>query len=418
MAITDISISQDNKVSDSNLIPVHSPVIFIVDVTYTGLVPDTLNVELYDKDDVLIDTYKCIPYLDLLATLRQFIFIADEPIRSLMEGFDDFAQLNETFVPVPDITKVFKLNFVDPDNAATFDIETFVFVHGAEQFGNNPNLVDQFNNEDDNYFAPKDNFVYVYFYNNDAANNVSVGDEFLQLIPDELNVPIEGDTDNIVVNSNGTWLATESESWISLTTPSGIGDGNFGIITDANGTGLTRIGTVTVTQGVLINTVTVNQATNILTATYDYDLTINDKGFQTDKSGDQWRLVDILPADRDGCDIIVNLDYALDSGAGSVNNNASLYYGIGVNPTTEPSWVLIDSVNNGSSSTAIEPITIADGEYLFVRVVTGSNEPLFVGEYGECNVDLIDGSVTAPCSGTATASGTPLIWDNIKGTKV
>ena len=73
MAITDITISQDNKVASSNLVPIHSPVIFIVDVTYTGLIPEVLNVEISDETG-LLETYRAIAYSDPSATERQFVF--------------------------------------------------------------------------------------------------------------------------------------------------------------------------------------------------------------------------------------------------------------------------------------------------------------------------------------------------------
>ena len=174
MAITGVSISQNNIVSGSNLIPIHSPVIFIADVTYSGLLPNILNVQILDDTDTLLETYKAIPYRDPLATVRQFMFVAGEPIRSLMNGLEDFFQLDDTLEYVDDITKVIKLKFVDPDNELTFDEVTLDFAHATEQFGNNPNLVDQFNNEDDNYFAPDGGFVYVYFYNDDITNDVAI----------------------------------------------------------------------------------------------------------------------------------------------------------------------------------------------------------------------------------------------------
>lgn len=418
MAITNISISQDNKVGESNLIPVHSPVIFIVDVTFTGLVPDTLKVQILDINDVLIDTYKCIPYKDLLATLRQFIFIADQPIRGLMEGFDDFAQLNETFIPVPDITLQLKLKFVDPDNASTFVVETFDFVHGAEQFGNNPNLVDQFNNENDIYFAPKDSFVYVYFYNDDAASDVNINDDVLQLIPNALEIAIGGATENIAVTSNGDWLATELESWLSLTDPAGSGNGNFGIIIDANGTGLVRNAVVTVTRGTTIKEVTISQATNVLNATYDFDLTINED-INTSINYKAWRLVDILPTSRTGNSLNVNIDYSLvATSAGRAHSY--LFYGIGSDAVTEPTlWILIDSAQTApfggsdfQSGTGI--IEIADGEFLFIKMDLQITTGIF--DSNTIDLDLVDGSIVAPGTGTAIASGTPLDWDkNING---
>lgn len=174
MAITDITISQDNVVNGSNLEPVHSTLVFIADVTYTGGIPEVIHVEIRDDADTLLETYKAIPYKDPLSTVRQFVFVADGPVKSIMESFDDFFQLNESLIFVDDITKMLKVRFLDPDTPATFDEVTIDFVHGAAQFGENPNLDTQFNNANDTYFAAVDGIVYVYFYNDDAANDVEV----------------------------------------------------------------------------------------------------------------------------------------------------------------------------------------------------------------------------------------------------
>lgn len=173
MAIISVDISQDNKVGSSNLVPIHSPVIFIADVTYSGVTPDVLNVEISDETG-LLDTYRAIPYNDTLATVRQFVFISNTAIKGLMDNFEDFHQLNETFLPVPDITKEFTLKFVDPDNALIFDEVLINFLHGFNQFGDNPNKDAQYNNDEDIYFAGQDRFVYVYFYNDNASNNVVI----------------------------------------------------------------------------------------------------------------------------------------------------------------------------------------------------------------------------------------------------
>lgn len=179
MAITDISITQDNIVSGSNLLPVHSTLSFIADVTYSGTTPDVIHVEIRDDTDTLIDTWKAIPYKDLLATLRQFVFIANDPVKSIMSEFDDVFQLDTTTVNIEDITKILKIRFVDPDTPATYDEIEIDFVHGASQFGSNPNLDAQFNNENDDYFAAKDGIVYVYFYNDDTSNVVDINEDVM-----------------------------------------------------------------------------------------------------------------------------------------------------------------------------------------------------------------------------------------------
>jgi hypothetical protein len=179
MAISNITITQDNIINGSNLLPIHSALAFIADVTYSGTVPDIIHVEIRDDTDTLLDTWKAIPYKDLLSTIRQFAFIANDPIKSLLDDFDDVFQLDGTFEYIEDITKVLKVRFVDPDVPATYDEVEIDFIHGANQFGENPNLDEVFNNETDTYYAAKDGIVYVYYYNDDVTNVVDVNEDII-----------------------------------------------------------------------------------------------------------------------------------------------------------------------------------------------------------------------------------------------
>ena len=179
MAITDISITQDNIVNGSNLLPIHSVLSFIADVTYTGTTPDVIHVEIYDDTSTLLDTWKAIPYRDLTTAIRQFAFIANDPIKGVMEGFDDDFQLDGTFEYVEDITKVITIRFVDPDASTMYDEVEVNIIHGASQFGSNPNFDEIFNNDEDDYYAAEDNIVYVYFYNDAADNVVSVNEDVI-----------------------------------------------------------------------------------------------------------------------------------------------------------------------------------------------------------------------------------------------
>jgi uncharacterized protein (TIGR02145 family) len=219
MAITSITISQDNIFNDSDLLPIHSPLIFIVDVVYTGTAPDTLKVGIYE-DSALIETYKCIPYVDLTSTLRQFMFIADEPIRCLMGGFDDFLQVTDTLEYVEDITKVLTLRFYDPSTPATYDEMTATFIHGVAQFGERPNLYNVFENVSDIYYGLGNAFTYIYFYLKTLNDIVSINEANVQSIkygrlygwdivnnaafaPDGWHVPTKDEYDTLVTEIGG-----------------------------------------------------------------------------------------------------------------------------------------------------------------------------------------------------------------------
>lgn len=172
--ITDITISQDNIYNGSNLVPVHSPLVFLADVTYTSQAPDIIYVDIL-VDGEVVDTFKPIPFADPLGTVRTFAFVASEVLKGIMAGFDDFAQLIDTFNYVDGITKLVTIKFYDPDAPATSDSVEVDLIHGAAQFGENPNLDGVYNNEDQVYVGPEGSFVYIYFYNDDVANVLTIG---------------------------------------------------------------------------------------------------------------------------------------------------------------------------------------------------------------------------------------------------
>jgi len=174
MAISDITISQDNIINGSNLMPVHSPLIFLVDVTYSGPDPTILLVDVISDSEIL-ETYKCIPYNDPLESVRIFAFVANDVMKGLMDNVDDFAQLNETLEYCEGITKIFTLKFYDPDNDLINDTVIIDLVHGAAQFGDNPNFDTIFNNDDQVIYGPDGKWCYIYFYNEDINNVLTVG---------------------------------------------------------------------------------------------------------------------------------------------------------------------------------------------------------------------------------------------------
>jgi hypothetical protein len=174
MAITAITISQDNIINGSNLMPVQSSLTFIADVDYTGATPDSVDIEILDESDVVLETYAAVPYKDVTTTQRQFVFKAEGPLKALIDDFEDFFQLNETLEYVENITRQFKIKFLDPDTPATNDEVLIDGAQAVRQFGDYPNLEDQFNNDTDTYYAPKDSWVYVYFYNDDITNDVAI----------------------------------------------------------------------------------------------------------------------------------------------------------------------------------------------------------------------------------------------------
>ena len=165
-----IRIIQDNKVNGWELLSVHNPLVFICELDYSGITPSYVDVKLSSGDDVLFEG-KAITYKDSAPMTRQYIFVADAFIRANMLEFDDVAQASDTLIFIENITKEFTITF-SYDN--TIDSVNFVACTAASQFGdiNGACMIDV--NEPKTYTAGQNGVVYLYLYNWDENNYVSM----------------------------------------------------------------------------------------------------------------------------------------------------------------------------------------------------------------------------------------------------
>jgi len=175
MAITSITILQDNKNGNVDLLSVHNPLIFLVDVAYTTAAPDTLYAELQDEDLIVLDTFAAIPYKDSdSGNIRTFAFIASDILKAYMDELDDFESPVGTLEHVPNITRVFTLRFW----AETEEVSiTFTAIHAARQFGGTPYLDSIYNNDNEIYYTGEGMPVYAYFYNCNEDNILTINTE-------------------------------------------------------------------------------------------------------------------------------------------------------------------------------------------------------------------------------------------------
>lgn len=174
MAITGITISQSNIEDNCNLLSIHNQLVFISDVAYTGEAPELVNVDILDSSDTVLDTFSAIPYNDI-AGARQFAFIANDILKSYMGSIDDFRSNEKVLEYVDGITKEFTIKFYDPSTSATFASVNFIAMQAARQFGESPCLIAISNNVNETYYGAVGMPVYVYFYNKDASNVISIG---------------------------------------------------------------------------------------------------------------------------------------------------------------------------------------------------------------------------------------------------
>ena len=174
MAVTDINITLQNTIGSCNLLSAHNPLVFLIDVEYTSSAPETLYVQLKGATGTVLASFAAIPYDDPDANTRTFAFIASDILKAYMYNFDDTESIAETLETVPGATRQFELVFYI---GAIWDSVTFVAAHASRQFGESPAMEDIYWNDDDTYYAAKGMPVYVYFYNWNTSNLITVDSE-------------------------------------------------------------------------------------------------------------------------------------------------------------------------------------------------------------------------------------------------
>ena len=165
-----IRVIQDIKVDGFALLSVHNPLTFIVEVDYDGLTPDYCDVELL-TDSVSLVKLKAIAYQDTAPKTRQFIFVADEIIRGWMPRFEDEVQAADTLIYIENMTREFTVVFTFENLTASID---FVACNASSQFGDIYGACLKDINDPKIYSAGKDGVVYLYIYNWDENNVISM----------------------------------------------------------------------------------------------------------------------------------------------------------------------------------------------------------------------------------------------------
>ena len=182
MPINSLTIVQNNVVGASNLVSIHNPLSFVCEAFYSGQTPYWIYADILIEGEV-VGTYKATAYKDVTGTLRQYILICDDLIRGLMfkdllsvEALKDFNQSSETLVYCDNLTREIQVQFRDPDNGCAPAVVLVDACNATSQYGdkNGANLVEQYTNQADTYFCAKGGVCYVYFYNDDVTNVLSI----------------------------------------------------------------------------------------------------------------------------------------------------------------------------------------------------------------------------------------------------
>jgi len=175
--ITGISEYLNNIEDDCNLLAVHSPLKFICSVTY-DVSMSPVYVNIYDENNNLLNTFQALLYSDDNVGNAKVYFIADSILKTYMGSISDTLQPESELVYQPNMTKIFRIEFSDVlptyvGDSLAISINIIGYL-GSVQFGENPALIDIFNNAAQVYTGAKYQTIYVYFFNDSITNSLSI----------------------------------------------------------------------------------------------------------------------------------------------------------------------------------------------------------------------------------------------------
>lgn len=186
MAITSVTIVQDNIKDGCNLMAVHSPLKFTAYAQHSSPAPYTfpeyLTVEV--TTNATTYTYKAWQY-DKVADKCYYIFMAEKIIRSLMTGLNDDAQTADTVIST-NYAQNFNVKFI---SGALSDNVDIVAYKASRQLGDYEALESIFNNDTESIkvFANREFYLHYYFdpqFVDDGVDfdGVITTDEFVDLL--------------------------------------------------------------------------------------------------------------------------------------------------------------------------------------------------------------------------------------------
>lgn len=179
MAVTSIEIVQDNVIGDVNLMAAHNPLVFIARATWDTEAPEEIFAYVIYDIYANADKYRAIFYQDYSETERDFLFIADEPIRKRLEDVEEYDQSVNQIISVINLSEEITIRFdIELIIADDVDIEACNIARDFEN-ENGATLVDLYNNESLYYVGAIGKDLYLYWYNNNAGNTIyseSAGD--------------------------------------------------------------------------------------------------------------------------------------------------------------------------------------------------------------------------------------------------
>jgi hypothetical protein len=172
--ITSITTAQSNLLEGYVTLSIHNPLLVLVDATYTGVTPDYIYCAI-EINRTAIGSFRCVALEDLSLTQRTFMLKVDSIVKSYMDLFDDVTSTVGILESVPEFTAEVNLTFTDPLNEGATPLELyFIALHASREIGENPCVSEIEDNVSDTYYAWGSHPVYVYFFNNDINNTLSL----------------------------------------------------------------------------------------------------------------------------------------------------------------------------------------------------------------------------------------------------
>ena len=164
MAITSVTIQQDNIVDGCNLLAVHSPLRFtaiVQDSDSPYSFPDYLDVEITNMFSSTTYTgYKALQY-EIIDDKSNYIFHSEKILRSLMADFDDTDRDGDTIEYPPFMVRKFRITFKYLGLSDYVDIYAYL---ASRQNGETEAMTEMFNNDDETVISFANREFYLHFF--------------------------------------------------------------------------------------------------------------------------------------------------------------------------------------------------------------------------------------------------------------
>lgn len=177
MAVTALTTYKDNTYQSVNLISVHNPLCFMVDVDYTGSAPDNIQLEILDDTDTVIGEAVFHGYEDIQSGKRRYYALLEQYLRSYINDFSDFEQTAQTLEHVANMTKYLKCRFYYQNSPGVYVYSSYfclIIGNMSSQIGELEAQSDIYNNENELIIGYYNKPLYVYFYNNSTTNTIAL----------------------------------------------------------------------------------------------------------------------------------------------------------------------------------------------------------------------------------------------------